>query len=165
MTTSQHPGDRPMRRQDREIEDPAAVRSILKTATVLRLGLCDGEWPYVVPLNYGLHKDNLYFHCANEGKKLDLIRANPRVCFEVEGRVELLPGEKACDWSVKYESVIGYGQASIVADEAERRTAVAALVLQMGAEDPQLPEKLPASMPIVRIAIESLSGKTSMQLK
>jgi len=162
MMKSDHPGQRSMQRQDREISNPAAVRAILERAMVCRLAMCDGEWPYLVPLNYGLHKDRLYFHCASEGKKLDLLRANPRVCFEVEGRIALVTGERACDWTTQYESVIGYGMAAVVVDETERRLAMEALMRQAGAaRELHLPETLPTDMPIVRIEIHGLSGKTS----
>ena len=77
-----------MRRKDREITDFDEMMEIVKKCDTCRLALNDGEYPYIVPLNFGHEvkdgKLTLYFHCANEGKKLDLIRKNNKVTFEMD---------------------------------------------------------------------------------
>lgn len=100
-----------MRRSDREFGE---IGSILQKCTVLRLGLCDGDRPYVVPMNFGYDLDGasltLYLHCAREGKKLDLIAQNPNACFEMDCAHELVRGKAACSSTFYYESLIGSGQ-------------------------------------------------------
>ena len=73
-----------MRRSDREIRDRSSIDGILHAASVCHLALCDGDRPYVVPMSYGYDGDRLYFHCASEGRKLDVVRRNPNACFAVE---------------------------------------------------------------------------------
>ena len=79
-----------MRRKDKEITDTAIIEEILSKATVCRLGLCEENQPYVVPLCFGYEDNALYFHCANHGKKLVILRKNNNVCFsffvEFQGR-------------------------------------------------------------------------------
>ena len=70
-----------MRRTDKEITDRKQINSILDEAVVLHLALVDGEWPYLVPVNFGYRDKAIYIHCAREGKKLDLARKNDRVVF------------------------------------------------------------------------------------
>ncbi len=63
-----------MRRQEREIRDEAEIQEILEKGLVCRLGLYDGQYPYVVPLNYGYRNGCMYFHCAREGRKIDILK-------------------------------------------------------------------------------------------
>jgi len=114
-----------MRRTDREITDPRELESILDRHEVARVAFCDGEQPYLIPMNFArTERDGeniLYFHCALEGRKLDMIRANPRVCFEVsyQGAEPLPHGGDPCD--TPFESVICWGTARIVEDLSERQ--------------------------------------------
>lgn len=107
-----------MRRKDREITDINDIISIIEKCDCCRVAIYDEKYPYIIPLNFGLKYENnkitLYFHCANEGKKLDLIKRNPNVSFEMDCSHKLLVGETACDYSMEYESVIGSGVATIV---------------------------------------------------
>lgn len=107
-----------MRRKDREITDINDIISIIKKCDCCRVALFDEKYPYIIPLNFGMNYKNnkitLFFHCANEGKKLELIKRNPNVSFEMDCSHKLLVGETACDYSMEYESVIGSGIATII---------------------------------------------------
>jgi hypothetical protein len=81
-----------MRRKDREITDRAELLRILAKARVCRLALVDGDRPYVVPLTFALDGADLVLHSARTGRKLDILRRNPAVCFEVEEGVEINGG-------------------------------------------------------------------------
>ena len=110
-----------MRRQDKEITDPNELHHILDEARVVHLGMVDGGRPYVVPLNIAREGDELWLHCAAEGRKLRCLRADPSVCVEVERLIEVTSGPTACGaWTSHYESVIGFGSAEIVVDEDSR---------------------------------------------
>ena len=99
------------------------MERLLKETLVGRLGLsCDGE-VYVVPLNQCYVSGRLIFHCAFEGRKLDMMRGNPKVCFEVdrwtaEPKARGGRDHEVCD--AGYESVICWGSAREVTDLAER---------------------------------------------
>lgn len=149
-----------MRRTDREIKDAAAIRAILEEALVCRIGLSDNGMPYVVPLNYGLGTNCLYLHCAAEGRKLDILRRNDRVCFEMDLLREIKPGAEPCGWGSCYESVIGFGRAVIVADPAEKRAALDRIMEHYGATPPfSYPDETLARTVVIRIEIESITGK------
>lgn len=101
-----------MRRSDREIAEFGEKAELLGRCATVRLGLKDGKYPYVVPLSFGYEVENgilnIYFHCAREGKKIGLIKADPNVCIEADifnGYVETASGITA-----DYESVIGFGR-------------------------------------------------------
>ena len=111
-----------MRRKDKEIKDKKAIESIIKRATVCRIGLAENDIPYSVPMNFG-YKDNcLYFHSAPVGKKIEIIKKNNNVCFEIDIVHEILQGKSACHTIMKYYSVIGYGKVYIIDDSEEKIT-------------------------------------------
>ncbi|MCK5213680.1 MAG: pyridoxamine 5'-phosphate oxidase family protein, partial [Dehalococcoidia bacterium] len=104
---------------------------------------------------------------ASEGTKLDLLKANPNVCFEVDVNVEIVPGAEACSWSVRYQSVIGLGQITIVEELEERRAGLKALLAKSGGltqysnADIEIPQHVSEATVILRVDIESLTGKES----
>ena len=158
---------RPMRRQERQIGDEERIWEILRSAVVCRVAFCGEGWPYIIPMNFGCLDGKLYFHCASEGTKLDLLKANPNVCFEVDVNVEIVPGVEACGWSVRYQSVIGLGRVSIVEELDEKRAGLKALLAQSSGlahssnAGIEIPQHIPAEMVILRVDIESLTGKES----
>lgn len=151
-----------MRRNDKEIRDEDTIKSIIKRATVCRLGLSENNVPYIVPLNFG-YKDNfLYFHSAREGKKIDMIRSNNDVCFEIDSDNEIVEGEKACGWSMKYYSIIGFGKAFLVEDFEEKRKALDVIMGHYSGESSfEYPEEAVNNTSIIKVKIERMTGKKS----
>ena len=109
-----------MTRRERQVTDIDEIIKILDKSKVLHLGLVDGDEPYVVPMNYGYIMEDgkltIYLHGANRGRKLDLIRANPKVFFEMCCDIVPFEGEVACKYGITYASVMGRGIAEIVED-------------------------------------------------
>jgi hypothetical protein len=155
--------DRGLRRADKEIVDHEELHRILDEAMVMRLGMLDGERPYVVPLNFAREGDDLWFHAAKAGHKLDCLRAAPAVCVEVDRFLTLHTGLSACDdWSSTYESVIGFGTAEIMEDPAGKLRGLRALMRKYsGREDWEFPNASVRGTTVVRIRLDSLTGKRS----
>ncbi|MGE5239213.1 MAG: pyridoxamine 5'-phosphate oxidase family protein [Chloroflexota bacterium] len=153
-----------MRRDEKEIKDRAEIDAIIRRSQVCRLGLSDGGEPYVVPLCFGYDGKALYFHCAKEGRKLDILRRNDKVCFEfdiVEGIVE---ADQGCNWGMRFQSVIGFGNAKLIEDVEQRRTALTAIMAQYSAQSFVFPPETLTRTAVVRIEIHSLTGKQSKRL-
>ena len=104
----------------------------------------------------------LYFHCASEGLKLDLLKANANVCIEVETDVAVVPNDKPSLWSARYRSVIGFGRATIVESADEKRAGVQALFAQYTDQSIEIPQPLPPGVVIFRVDINSLTGKQAL---
>ena len=117
-----------MRRKDREITDPARLREIMDTCSCCRLGLWDGEEVYIVPMNFGWswegEKLRLYFHSAAVGRKIELLRARPKVSFEMDTGHSLISGAQACSYSFAYQCLMGTGYGEILEDPGEKRYAM-----------------------------------------
>lgn len=150
-----------MRKKDKEIVDAAAVEDVLSRAAVCRLGLCDDNVPYVVPLCFGYEDGALYFHCGREGKKLDIIRKNENVCFEVEADCAIVKADKACDWSMKFKSVIGFGKAVFVEDVELKRKALDVIMRQYSNGTFDYPQETVAKTTVIKVEIKTMTGKQS----
>ena len=151
-----------MRKSNQEINDPAILDRILSNAVICRVALMDGNLPYIVPFNYGYRNGCIYIHSAPEGKKVDLIAKNSQVCFEVEDGVEIVNGEKACNWTTRYRSVVGYGSIEILSDDQSKQYGLEIIMAQHGA--PELTEfnvKNLDRMVILKLTISTMTGKQS----
>lgn len=157
---SAHPA--PMRRTEREVTAPAEVEQMLAQGTVCHLGLVDGDRAYVVPVSYGYQEGRLYVHSAGMGHKVELLRANNNVCFEVTVESSVVPAGSPCSWSVRYASVIGYGRASFIDDRAEKARALDVITGHYGGgEGHDYPAESLDRVTVIAIAVESLTGKRS----
>jgi nitroimidazol reductase NimA-like FMN-containing flavoprotein (pyridoxamine 5'-phosphate oxidase superfamily) len=86
---------------------------VLNRAEVGRMALFDGEMPYIVPLNF-LYKDGkIVFHCAWDGRKLDIISRNPNCCFEVDEYMGEVSYHYESRCHLDYDSVLAFGRARI----------------------------------------------------
>ncbi len=149
-----------MRREEREIRDQAQILAVMQEALVCRLGFSDEGTPYVVPMNFGLGENCIYVHCAKAGRKLDIIRKNDKVCFEMDLLREIRQGTAACGWGARYESVIGFGRAVLVESPDEKRAALDRIMDHYGAQGPfSYADDILAKTEVIRIAIESVTGK------
>lgn len=108
-----------MRRNDREVMEKQQIEEIISKADVCRIAMADGNKPYIVTMNFGYvagTAPRLYFHCAPQGKKLDILRKNSHVCFEMDIDHQLFKGGKGCDWGMKFSSIVGYGNISVITE-------------------------------------------------
>jgi len=150
-----------MRRKERHIEDQTIIQDILNTSHICRIGFSDTDYPYILPLNYG-HEDNvLYFHCAPEGRKIDLIKKNNKVCFEIESKYRLVTDEVSCKWTSEFRSLIGIGAIEILYRAEEKVKGLDIIMKQHGKDDNQYPPKMLDKLLVLKLDIKELTGKQS----
>ncbi|MBW7989308.1 MAG: pyridoxamine 5'-phosphate oxidase family protein [Planctomycetes bacterium] len=151
-----------MRRKDREITDIATIEGIIHKGQVCRLGLSENGRPYIIPLCFGYKDNNLYFHTAREGKKLDILRKNNNVCFEITIDNELVKSKEACGYNMKYQSVIGFGKATFIEDIDSKRKAFDIIMQNYSYRSFEYPvEAIKNTVIIIKVEIESMTGKKS----
>jgi uncharacterized protein len=151
-----------MRKHKQEITDRAILESMLQKAQFCRLGLCEDGIPYVVPLCFGYENNCIYVHCAAEGRKIDIIRSNNNVCFEAECEAEIVHGEEACKWTVKYSSVIAVGKAYIVDNDEERIRGLNVIMRHYsGQSEHKYNDTAQRLATIIKIEIQNVTGKKS----
>lgn len=153
-----------MRRRDREVTDPSEILSIINDCNVIRLAILDEDGlPYLIPLNFGYRHENgaltFYCHSAREGRKLDLLRRDPRVAFEMDCRGALEEAELACSYGYYYASVIGRATAELLEGE-EKLLGLTALMRHMsGREDHFTPEQA-RGVEVIALRVLSLTAKS-----
>lgn len=152
-----------MRRTDREITDFEEIICILKKSSVCRVAFFDDSYPYIVPLNFGVETDGkkvvLYFHCANEGKKLDLLKRNNKVAFEMDCPDKFFDGEKACYSTMEFDSICGNGSIEIVGDD-EKIHALTMLMQQYSdKKEIVFDDKVLKAVTVLRMTVNEITGK------
>ena len=157
-----------MGRSDRMVTERSNIISIIDKCDCLHLALMDGEFPYVIPMNFGFEDDGekltLYFHGAKEGRKWELIANNPHAAFSMSCAHELVPGKVPCASTFKYMSVCGKGKVSMVEGD-ERMHALSVIVAHYDREQPHtFEEKHAKAVSIFKMEAESFTGK-SRQMK
>jgi len=148
-----------MRRKEREITDPAEVESVLSVALVCRIALADGGEPYVVPVCFGYEKGAIWIHSAQEGKKIAMLQKNPRCCFEVDTCDGTIPSERPCNWEMRYRSVIGFGNATIVDDVGEKKKGMNCIIRHHSGGMVNFSDEEIKNVCVIRIDISEMTGK------
>ena len=152
-----------MTRRERQIFDIDKILEILKKSKVVHIGMVDGDEPYVVPMNYGYTYENekltLWLHGATTGRKLDVIRKNQKVFFEMECDLISFEGDVACKYGLSYSSLMGKGIATIIEDSEEKQKALALLMKTQVDMDFQFNEKLASVVGIIKIEVSEFTAK------
>ena len=156
-----------MRRRDRQINDMAEIIGIVERQKVCNLAMCADDQPYVIPMLYGFEDNTMYFHCAEVGMKLDILRKNPNVCFEIQSSKTdsvVENSDRPCDWGIVYESVIGFGKAEIVDDRDTKIKVYNLIVAKMQpdgyvhSEELYTEKKIKGTF-IIKVSVGSMTGK------
>lgn len=151
-----------MIRKDKEITDPKEMAAVIGRAAYCHLSLSDGDQPYGVPLCFGFRDGILYLHSAPKGRKLAIIEKHPKVCVIFVAEAAPRPGSSPCNWTMTYESVVGFGEAEILNDPFEKRAALNVIAAQYDHEqrsDGDFPDAELKATTVIRIPLISMTGK------
>ena len=150
-------------KRELQITDPQQIKHILDTAKVLHLGLAVDNEPYVVPMNYGYVMEDgqpvLYLHSAVRGKKLDMIRSNPKVFFSIDCDRMPFEGRVPCQYGLVYSSIMGRGTARIVEDVEEKKQAMSILMKTQTDKDFTFEDRLVTIVAVIRIDVAEYTAK------
>ena len=153
-----------MRRKDREIKDRNGIEEIILQCKTCHLAMADNGMPYVVPMNFGYRFLNdetleLFFHSAHEGKKIEILNRNKKVCFEMAFEGEPVFPDVPCRSGYYFSSVIGYGEVSFLQDIAEKREALSVLFKHQTGRDAAFTDKEAGSVCVFKIISTDFTGK------
>lgn len=151
-----------MRRQDREIKNFDEIVKVMEKCEVCRLALNDEEYPYILPLNFGMALEDgkivLYFHGALEGKKYELIAANNRASFEMDCETRLVTTLEDGNCTMDYESVIGRGKIEMLPEE-EKERALGILMGHYHKKDFPYNKAVVPRTGVFKLTVEACTGK------
>lgn len=154
-----------MRLKNREIQNAAEVFDILNRCDTVRIAMQGEQYPYVVPVSFGMevvdNKAVIYFHCAKEGFKVDLLKTNPFVCVEGDIFIKIEKTEHGI--TTRYESVIGFGECQFITDIDEIKHGLRVLLAHYGHEEYPL-ERCGSinNLLLGRIVLDKISGKRNL---
>jgi uncharacterized protein len=151
-----------VRRKEKQITDRKEIDAIIHASPVCRMAMAHGNQPYIVPLSFGYDGNAIYIHTAANGKKIDFIEANPRVCIEFEHQVRVLKDDnRACKWSVAFQSVIGFGTISELCDPDQKKQGLHRIMRHYSDKAWEFNQKAVEKTRVWQINLESLYGKRS----
>ncbi len=151
-----------MIREDKEIPDKKMIYEIIEQNHICRLAFANGDEPYIVPVNYGYKDEKIYVHSALSGRKLEMLKANSRICFEISDSVEIVTSDVACGYTTKYRSAIGYGTAKLLTATEDKIISLNIIMKQhTGKSDWDFSSASLSKMLIIEITIDSVTGKNS----
>lgn len=153
-----------MRRKDRELIDFSKIIGIIHDCDCCRLGLVDNHEAYMIPMNFGYDVIdghlNLYFHCASEGRKMDLLPKQSVVSFEMDTNHQLVEGKLGCDFSFRYQSVMGTGSVKEVTDTDEKIHGLQKIMAHYTNKTQwEFHEKILNTTKILKLSVSTLSCK------
>ena len=152
-----------MTRREREVTDIEEIIGILDSGKIVHVGMIDGDVPYVVPMNYGYTLEDgkltLYLHGAKSGRKLDIIRANPKVFVEIDTDIVPFEGKTACHYGIGYSSVMGEGVAELVEDAEGKKKALSILMKTQTGKDFEFNDRMVSVVTVIKINVEEFTAK------
>ena len=151
-----------IRRNDRSMDILEAI-NFLEKSQVGRIGLSCEDNPYIVPLNFIYDDLKIYFHCSIQGKKLEYIKRNQKICFEVDDFIGIKRGDTNCSYTSYYQSVIVFGEARIVKTNERKIQVLRKLIEKYAKQEANLfyNEKL-NDVEVVEVIINEITGKKNL---
>jgi nitroimidazol reductase NimA-like FMN-containing flavoprotein (pyridoxamine 5'-phosphate oxidase superfamily) len=155
-----------MRRHEKEIFLRSDIDAVIHGCQICHLAMAMDNRPYVVPISFGYDGTHLFFHSALEGLKIEYLKANPQVCFQMERGVKLVTAASGpCHWTFHFESVVGHGTAAEMRDAADKRYGLDQIVVHYRGAGGDYSEAALSALSVWRITIDALTGKRSPVVK
>lgn len=150
-------------KREREVTELNEIKEILDKSMIVHIGMVDDGEPYVVPMNYGYTLENgelsIYLHGATVGRKIDIIKKNPKVFFEMECDVTPFEGKVACQYGTTYASVMGRGTAEVLEDVNEKIDGLTKFMKTQTGKDFTFDEKMVSIVSVIKITAKEFTAK------
>jgi hypothetical protein len=150
-----------MRRKDKEITEQKELDEIIKQAQVCRLAVSYEAMAYIIPMSFGYAERVLYFHSAQEGLKILILRENPKASFEVEIDTQVVPSERGCDWTMRYQSVIGFGEVEFIEEPESKRKAMRIILEHYADKVGLIEDSALSKVTLFMLKVSTMTGKKS----
>lgn len=146
----------------RTINHLPETEEIIRKCQWCHLAMCspDGE-PYVLPMNFGYRDGVIYLHGAQQGKKIDLLKQNPRVCinFATDQQLRYQSEHVACSWNMSYRSVLCYGRVEFIDDPESKIAALDVIMSQYSERQFQYNPPSIREVCVFTVKVERIEGR------
>ncbi len=150
-----------MRRNEKKITDEKIIREILQKSQICRIAIFADKYPYIVPMNYGYKDSVIFLHSALEGRKIELLKQNSNVGFEIEQEHEVIKDELSCNWTTKYRSIIGYGNIELISDNKQKVDGLNIIMEHHGEKENVYNDKAVDNVIVLKLHIKDFTAKQS----
>ena len=152
-----------MRRKDREVTEINELIQIIDQCKVCRIAMQDKDGLYIVPMNFGYTYENnqlvLFFHSSKEGRKINALKENSYICFEMDCEHSLIAADVACQYGYFFKSIIGNGKAVFIEDVEEKKTVLTGFMKHQTGQDFSFDSGMVNSVSVFKIIVHNYSGK------
>ncbi len=150
-------------RRELEVTDKKEIIDILDKCKIVHVAMVDDGEPYLVPLNYGytLKEDQLtlYMHGSLKGRKIDVMRKNPKVFFEMNCEVVPFDGNVACQYGTSYSSIMGSGTVEILEDVEAKKEGLSLFMKSQTGQDFVFTDKMVSAVNVMKITVKEFTAK------
>ncbi|MBN1533643.1 MAG: pyridoxamine 5'-phosphate oxidase family protein [Spirochaetes bacterium] len=150
-----------MRRRDKQVLETQWIDEVLTRAQVVRIAMAAGDEPYLVPMHFAHRDGTVYLHSAPQGKKIDMLRANPRVHIEATVDIEAVAGDKPCSFGTRYRSVMASGSARLLEGREEKREALELISEKYAGSSGPMDDSSVDAVSVIAVSLDGATGKRS----
>jgi uncharacterized protein len=152
-----------VRRKDREVTEIMDLLQIITQCKVCRIAMQDQEGLYIVPMNFGFSYEGdqlvLFFHSAKEGRKINALKENSNICFEMDCEHRLITDDVVCEYGYSFKSIIGKGKAIFIDDVEEKKVALSMLMKHQTGQDFSFEDRMTNTVIVFKIVVDQFAGK------
>ncbi len=138
------------------------IENIIRKCEVCYTGMVDEEnMPYVIPMNFGYHNNNIYLHSAQTGKKISILTKNPNVCvvFSTDHELRYVNEHVACSWGMKYRSILAYGKVEFIEDYDEKITALNCIMKNYSEKEFTYKQPAIIDVKVYKVVVDKFEGR------
>ena len=146
----------------KDIVDLDKLEELIKKCKICRVGMVDGDDPYVLAMNFGYEDQAVWLHCAKEGKKIDILKRNNKVClqFDTDHKFFSRHEHVACSWRMAYRSVLIHGHAIIIDEYDEKIKALKVFMKNYSDKEFEFSKPSVDNILIIKVPVESITGRS-----
>ncbi len=147
-----------------DIKDVKEIEEIIRKSISCRFGFIDGDEPFVTPAPFGYEKNTFYFHGALDDRKIEIVKKNNKVCFEMTIDVDLLRGANGlpCSWMMGYRRILGTGRAFILESDEDKIHGLNLIVGHYTDGQFTFPQEKIDTTAVVKVEIKSINAFKSV---
>ncbi|MCG8410388.1 MAG: pyridoxamine 5'-phosphate oxidase family protein [Bacteroidales bacterium] len=146
----------------KDIVDLDKLEEIIGKCKICRVGMVDGNKPYVLAMNFGYEDQTVWLHCAKEGKKVDILKKNNTVCLEFDTDHKLFARHEnvACSWRFAYRGVLIHGKAIFVDEYDEKIKGLNIFMRNYSDRTFEYSKPAVDNILIIKVPVESITGRS-----
>ncbi len=148
--------------KNRALDNPRDLIDIIEKCDVCYVSMVDNEnKPYVIPMNFGFANNTILLHGAKQGKKIDILKNNPNVCivFSTDHQLRWQNEEVACSWSMKYRSVLAFGQVEFIDDNKEKEIMLHQFMKSYSPKNFKFSKPSLEEVQLIKVPVDKMEGR------